>query len=233
MILKLDQIHTYYGLVHTLRGVSMAIQSGEFVGILGRNGAGKSTTIKSVMGLVPPERGQIWFQGEDITGRPPYEIARRGIAYVPGTRGVFSQLTALENVRMVEQKGTRFDLEEAFRRYPKLEELKHRKGRFLSGGERQMVAIARALATHPQLLLFDEPSQGLSPTAVRSVIDMLRQIKAEGQVSLVLVEQRVDIALALVDRVLILDQGQIVFEGTPTQLAQDPELQQAFLGLGV
>jgi len=231
MILQVEDIHTYYGLVHMLHGVSLNVKEGEFVGLLGRNGAGKSTTIKSIMGLVPPRSGAVRFKGKEITGQPPYLIARRGIAYVPGTRGIFSQLTTLENLNMVRNRQSRWTLEDVLERFPKLEELKYRRGRFLSGGEQQMLAIGRALVTGPELLLFDEPSQGLAPMVIDSVIDMLKALKHE-RVSMLLVEQNVEMALELVDRVLILDQGTIVYEGKPDELRQNTEIQTAYLGLG-
>ena len=231
MILQVEDIHTYYGLVHMLHGVSLNVMEGEFVGLLGRNGAGKSTTIKSIMGLVPPRSGVVRFKGEEITGQPPYLIARHGIAYVPGTRGIFSQLTTLENLNMVRNRQSRWTLEDVLERFPKLEELKHRRGRFLSGGEQQMLAIGRALVTGPELLLFDEPSQGLAPMVIDLVIDMLKALKRD-RVSMLLVEQNVEMALELVDRVLILDQGSIVYEGKPDELRQNTEVQTAYLGLG-
>jgi branched-chain amino acid transport system ATP-binding protein len=231
MILQVEGMHTYYGLVHMLHGVSLHVVAGEFVGLLGRNGAGKSTTIKSIMGLVPPRRGSVRFKGEEITGQPPYMIARRGIAYVPGTRGIFSQLTTLENLNMVRNRQSRWTLEDVLQRFPRLAELKNRRGRFLSGGEQQMLAIARALVTGPELLLFDEPSQGLAPIVIESVITMLKGLKGEG-VSMLLVEQNVEMALELVDRVLILDQGSIVYTGKPDDLRHNTEVQTTYLGLG-
>ena len=231
MILQVEDIHTYYGLVHMLHGVSLNVTEGEFVGLLGRNGAGKSTTIKSIMGLVPPRSGAVRFKGQEITGQPPYLIARHGIAYVPGTRGIFSQLTTLENLNIVRNRQSRWTLEDVLERFPKLEELKYRRGRFLSGGEQQMLAIGRALVTGPELLLFDEPSQGLAPMVIDSVIDMLKALKRE-RVSMLLVEQNVEMALELVDRVLVLDQGSIVYEGKPDELRQNTDIQAAYLGLG-
>ncbi len=231
MILQVEAIHSYYSLVHMLHGVSLSVAEGEFVGLLGRNGAGKSTTIKSIMGLVPPRHGRVLFKGEEITGQAPYLIARRGIAYVPGTRGIFSQLTTLENLNMVRNLQSRWTLENVLERFPKLEELKHRRGRYLSGGEQQMLAIARALVTGPELLLFDEPSQGLAPMVIESVIDMLKELKSE-RVSMLLVEQNVEMALELVDKVLILDQGSIVYEGSPDELRQNTDIQTTYLGLG-
>jgi branched-chain amino acid transport system ATP-binding protein len=158
-------------------------------------------------------------------------IARHGIAYVPGTRGIFSQLTTLENLNMVRNRQSRWTLDDVLQRFPRLAALKNRRGRFLSGGEQQMLAIARALVTGPELLLFDEPSQGLAPLVIESVITMLKGLKSDG-VSMLLVEQNVEMALELVDRVLILDQGSIVYAGTPADLRHNTEVQTAYLGLG-
>jgi branched-chain amino acid transport system ATP-binding protein len=181
---------------------------------------------------VPPRRGRVVFQGEDITGLPPHVIARRGIAYVPASRGIFSALTAQENLEIVRTKRARWDTEEVFRRFPKLAELRGRRGRYLSGGEQQMLAIGRALVTGPSLILLDEPSQGLAPLVIEAVLQMLRELKAEG-LGMVLVEQNVEMALELADRVLILDQGTVVFEGSAAQLAADHEVTARYLGVGV
>jgi branched-chain amino acid transport system ATP-binding protein len=231
MILRLDEIHTFYGLVHMLQGVSLAVSEGEVVALLGRNGAGKTTTLKSIIGLVPPRRGKILYKGEDITGEQPYLIARRGIAYVPATRGIFSSLTTLENLHIVRNKRSLWDPKDVLARFPQLGELKDRRGRNLSGGEQQMLAIARALVTGPDLLLLDEPSQGLAPMVVAAVLDMLKELKRE-RVSMLLAEQNVDMALDLADRVYLFDQGAIVFEGSPDGLRENTGVQETYLGLG-
>lgn len=231
MILRLQGIHTYYGLVHMLQGISLDVAEGEVVALLGRNGAGKTTVLKSIMGLVPPREGRVLYKGRDITGLPPYVIARQGIAYVPATRGIFSALTAQENLEIVRTKRARWDTEEVFRRFSKLAPLKGRRGRFLSGGEQQMLAIGRALVTGPSLILLDEPSQGLAPLVVEAVLEMLRELKAEGM-SMVLVEQNVQMALDLAERVFILDQGAIVFEGSAAELAANDQLTANYLGVG-
>jgi branched-chain amino acid transport system ATP-binding protein len=231
MILRLDEIHTFYGLVPMLQGVSLAVSEGEVVALLGRNGAGKTTTLKSIIGLVPPRRGEILYKGEDTTGEPPYLIARRGIAYVPATRGIFAYLTTLENLQIARNKRSRWDLKDVLERFPKLGELKDRRGRYLSGGEQQMLAIARALVTGPDLLLLDEPSQGLAPMVGAAVLDMLNELKQE-RVSMVLAEQNVDMALDLADRVCLFDQGTIVFEGSPDALRENTRVQEAYLALG-
>ena len=223
MILKLDEIHTYYGLVHMLQGVSLEIAAGEVVAILGRNGAGKTTALKSIMGLAPARQGKILFEDQDITGLPPHLIARQGIAYVPASRGIFMTLTSMENLKIVRTRGARWDTEDVFRRFPKLAPLKRRRGRSLSGGEQQMLAIGRALVTGPSLILLDEPSQGLAPMVVELVVDMLRELKSEG-VSMLLVEQNLQMALDLAERVYILDQGEVVFDGSAQELRNNDQL---------
>jgi len=230
MILKLDEIHTYYGLVHMLQGVSLEIAEGEVVALLGRNGAGKTTALKSIMGLAPARQGKILFEDQDITGLPPHLIARQGIAYVPATRGIFMTLTSMENLKIVGAKGARWDTEDVFRRFPKLAPLKRRRGRSLSGGEQQMLAIGRALVTGPSLILLDEPSQGLAPMVVELVVDMLRELKSEG-VSMLLVEQNLQMALDLAERVYILDQGEVVFDGSAQELKNNDQLTASYLGV--
>jgi len=230
MILKLDNIHTYYGLVHMLQGVSLEIAEGEVVALLGRNGAGKTTALKSIMGLAPSRQGRILFEDRDITGLPPHVIARQGIAYVPASRGIFMTLTSMENLNIVRTKGARWDTEDVFRRFPKLAPLKRRLGRSLSGGEQQMLAIGRALVTGPSLILLDEPSQGLAPMVVELVVDMLRELKSEG-VSMLLVEQNLQMALDLAERVYILDEGVVVFDGLSQELRDNDQLTASFLGV--
>ncbi len=232
MILGVEGIHTYYGLVHMLHGVSLEIGPGEVLALLGRNGAGKTTVLKSVMGLVPPRAGRIVHAGQDITGLPPHVVARRGIAYVPAGRGIFSTLTALENLAIVRRSGGAGTPDNVFRRFPKLAEARHRLGRFLSGGEQQMLAIGRAIMTEPSLMLLDEPSQGLAPMVMAAIVEMLRDLKGGG-LAMLLVEQNVDTALALADRVMILDQGTTVFEGTPSDLTADEQIAIRYLGVGV
>ena len=230
MILKLDEIHTYYGLVHMLQGVSLEIAEGEVVAILGRNGAGKTTALKSIMGLAPARQGKILFEDQDITDLPPHLIARQGIAYVPASRGIFMTLTSMENLNIVRTKGARWDTEDVFRRFPKLAPLKRRRGRSLSGGEQQMLAIGRALVTGPSLILLDEPSQGLAPMVVELVVEMLRELKSEG-VSMLLVEQNLQMALDLAERVYILDQGEVVFDGSAQELKNNDQLTASYLGV--
>jgi len=232
MILRLEGIHTYYGLVHMLQGVSLEIERGEVLALLGRNGAGKTTVLKSILGLVPPRAGQVIYKDADITGLAPHLVARRGIAYVPAHRGIFSTLSAVENLEIVRRRSGTGTVDDVFARFPRLAELRSRLGRHLSGGEQQMLAIGRALMTSPSLILLDEPSQGLDPLVLETIIDMLRGLKREG-LAMLLVEQNVDTALALADRVVILDQGAKVFEGVAAQLMADEQIAIRYLGVGV
>jgi branched-chain amino acid transport system ATP-binding protein len=232
MILSLEGIHTYYGLVHMLQGVSLEVDRGEVLALLGRNGAGKTTVLKSILGLVPPRAGKVVFRDEDITGLPPHLVARRGIAYVPAHRGIFSTLSAAENLDIVRRRSGTGTVDEVFARFPRLAELKSRLGRHLSGGEQQMLAIGRAIMTHPSLMLLDEPSQGLAPMVLETIVEMLHALKREG-LGMLLVEQNVETAVALADRVVILDQGSKVFEGPPGQLTADEHIAIRYLGVGV
>jgi branched-chain amino acid transport system ATP-binding protein len=231
-MLRLEGIHTYYGLVHMLQGVSLEVERGEVLALLGRNGAGKTTVLKSILGLVPPRAGKVVYQDEDITGLPPHLVARRGIAYVPAHRGIFSTLSAVENLEIVRRRSGTGTVDEVFARFPVLADLKTRLGRHLSGGEQQMLAIGRAIMTRPSLMLLDEPSQGLAPLVLDTIVEMLRDLKREG-LAMLLVEQNVDTALALADRVVILDQGAKVFEGPSAQLSSDEQLAIRYLGVGV
>jgi len=230
-MLQVDKINTYYGLSSILEEVSLQVGDGEAVTLLGRNGAGKTTTLRSIMGLTPPKDGSISYNGEDVTGAQPFEVARKGIAYVPETRDIFSLLTARENLEIAARPGSRWTVDVLLKRFPLLDKIKDRKGMHLSGGEQQMLSIARALMTGPQLLLLDEPSQGLAPILVEAVMEMIRELKEEN-VALLLVEQNVDLALGLADRVYVLDNGAIVFEGTSKQLAKNEKVKTTHLGLG-
>ena len=182
------------------------------------------------MGLAPSRQGKVLFEDQDITGLPPHVIARQGISYVPASRGIFMTLTSMENLNIVRTKGAKWDTEDVFRRFPKLAPLKRRRGRSLSGGEQQMLAIGRALVTGPSLILLDEPSQGLAPMVVELVVEMLRELKSEG-VSMLLVEQNLQMALDLAERVYILDQGRVVFDGAAQELKNNDQLTASYLGV--
>jgi branched-chain amino acid transport system ATP-binding protein len=231
VILEMRAIDTYYGLAHILHGLSLRVEDGEVVALLGRNGAGKTTTLRSIVGLAPPRAGHILYRGGDIAGRPPHQIVRLGIALVPETRGIFSYLTARENLEIARRPGSRWQMSGVLQWFPTLRDVLDRKGRFLSGGEQQMLAIARAMLTGPQLLLLDEPSQGLAPLIVETVIGAIRELKRE-RVSMLLVEQNAEMALQLADRVYVIDHGTIVFEGTPPALRANTQATAAYLGVG-
>ena len=231
MILEIRGIDTYYGLGHILHGLSLGVHEGEVVALLGRNGAGKTTTLRSITGLTPPKSGQITYKGANIAGLPAHRISQLGIALVPETRGIFSYLTARENLDIARRPASRWSMESMIERFPKLRDLLDRQGRLLSGGEQQMLAIARALLTGPDLLLLDEPSQGLAPLVVETVMGTVRELKRE-HVSMLLVEQNAEMALGLADRVYVIDHGTIVFEGTPAALRANERITTTYLGVG-
>jgi branched-chain amino acid transport system ATP-binding protein len=231
LILEVRGIDAFYGLGHILHGLSLEVAEGEVVALLGRNGAGKTTTMRCITGLTPPRKGEIRYKGRDIAGAEPHRISRMGIALVPETRGIFSDLTCHENLAMGRRAGSRWQMNTVLERFPKLRERLASKGRQLSGGEQQMLAIARALLTGPELLLLDEPSQGLAPLVVSAVMDTIRSLKAE-RVSMLLVEQNAEMALQLADRVYVIDHGTVVFEGTPGALRADRQVTATYLGVG-
>jgi len=232
-LLAVEDIHTYYGEAHILQGVSLAAGEGEVVTLIGRNGAGKTTTLRSIMGIARPRRGHVRLRGDDITALDTHAIARRGIAWVPEERRVLPNLTVLENLRlgMLGGSGTNGDatlLEEVFGYFPRLRERIDHRGRFLSGGEQQMLAIARGLVSRPSVMLVDEPTEGLAPMLVQNLTEILAAINRRGT-TILLVEQTLEVALRLSHRLYVMDQGQIQFEGTPDQLRRDPTIQQRFL----
>ena len=230
-LLEVDDLHTYYGEAHILQGVSLRVNEGEVVTLIGRNGAGKTTTLRSIMGLAPPSRGHVRLRGEDLARLPTHQIARRGIAWVPEERRVLPNLTVLENLRLGMLGGRGGDdgaFEEVFEYFPRLRERAQQRGRFLSGGEQQMLAIARGLVARPSLMLVDEPTEGLAPLMVQSLTEILGVINRRGM-TLLLVEQTLDVALALSQRLYVMDQGRVQFEGTPDELRKDPTIQQRFL----
>ncbi len=231
-LLTLEGVHTYYGEAHILQGVSATVGEGEVVTLIGRNGAGKTTTLRSIMGIVRARQGHVRLRGEDITALKTHEIARRGIAWIPEERRVLPNLTVLENLRLGMLGGTAPNgadvLEEVFGYFPRLRERIAHRGRFLSGGEQQMLAIARGLVSRPAVMLVDEPTEGLAPLLVQNLTEILAAINRRGT-TILLVEQTLEVALALSHRVYVMDQGQIQFEGTPEQLRRDPTIQQRFL----
>jgi branched-chain amino acid transport system ATP-binding protein len=226
-LLSLDAVHAHYGKSHILHGVSFQVGRNEVVSLLGRNGSGRSTTMKAIMGLVPATAGRIRLGERDITGARPYAVCRAGVAYVPEEREVFANLTVDENLRMGEQPGpqgaTRWTVDDMFGYFPRLKERRNTRAGSLSGGEQQMLTICRSLLGNPQVILIDEPTEGLAPKIVAAVADCIRDMHRKG-VSVVLVEQKLAIALKVSTRVCVMGHGQIVFEGTPQQLASDDKL---------
>jgi branched-chain amino acid transport system ATP-binding protein len=232
-LLAVEDIHTYYGEAHILQGVSLTVGEGEVVTMIGRNGAGKTTTLLSIMGIARARRGAVRLGEDDITQLPTHEIVRRGIGWVPEERRVLPNLTVLENLRlgmMAAAGGADQRLEEALQYFPRLRERIAQRGRFLSGGEQQMLAIARGLVARPRIMLVDEPTEGLAPMLVQSLTDILREINRRGT-TILLVEQTLEVALALSHRLYVMDQGRIQFEGTPDALRKDPTIQQRFLSV--
>ncbi len=232
-LLALDEVHTAYGLSRVLFGISLEIAAGECVSLLGRNGVGKTTTIRSVMGLTPPSSGRVMWQGRDITGWAPHQVARAGIGFVPEDRRIFAELSVWENlevgVRAARRPG-RWTIAAVGELFPVLRERRDQQGGFLSGGEQQMLTIARTLTGNPELLLLDEPSEGLAPLVVDTLRDKIGELKAQG-LTILLAEQRVDFALALADRVYVLEKGMIRYSGAATELRQDKALLDRLLAL--
>ena len=232
-LLAVEDIHTYYGEAHILQGVSLTVAEGEVVTLIGRNGAGKTTTLRSIMGLARPRRGHVRLRGEDLTPLGTHEIARRGIAWIPEERRVLPNLTVLENLRLgmlgaSARNGDAEVLEEVFDYFPRLRERIEHRGRFLSGGEQQMLAIARGMVSRPSVMLVDEPTEGLAPLLVQNLTHILGAINRQGT-TILLVEQTLEVAMALSHRLYVMDQGRIQFEGTPDTLRRDPTIQQRFL----
>jgi branched-chain amino acid transport system ATP-binding protein len=231
-LLSVDEIHTYYGEAHILQGVSLRLDEGEAVTLIGRNGAGKTTTLRSIMGIARPARGRVTLRGDDIGRLQTHQIARRGIAWIPEERRVLPNLTVLENLRlgMLGRAGGAAPgvLDEVFDYFPRLRERIEQRGRFLSGGEQQMLAIARGLVSRPSVMLVDEPTEGLAPIVVQNLTEILARINQRGT-ALLLVEQTLEVALSLSHRLYVMDQGRIQFEGTPAELRRDPSIQQRFL----
>jgi branched-chain amino acid transport system ATP-binding protein len=229
-LLRVENIDTYYGDSHILKDLSLVIERGETVALLGRNGVGKTTTLKSIVGWVPPRAGRVVFDGVDVTGEEMMASARRGISLVPEERRIFTNLTVFENLKLAQVTARKpgWSLEHVYDRFPRLKERAKNKGDEISGGEKQMLAIARALVQDTQLLLLDEPTEGLAPLIVREVESIVREIKSNGM-TILLVEQNFYSALALADRCYVIDQGAIQFEGTPDELRSSTDILARFL----
>jgi branched-chain amino acid transport system ATP-binding protein len=229
-LLEVDNLHAYYGKSHILHGVSFHVGAGEIVSLLGRNGVGRSTTIKALMGDVPP-KGSILFKGEQIAGLKPHQTARRGLGYVPETRDVFAALTVRQNLMLGEKTGKiggRWTMQDMFRMFPRLEERAETLAGVLSGGEQQMLTMCRTLMGDPDLVMIDEPTEGLSPMMVEHVGRLLEEIGKRG-VAILLVEQKLTIALKISARLYVMGHGRIVFEGTPAQLEADVAVRKEWL----
>ncbi len=231
-VLAVDDIHTAYGLSQVLFGVSLAVGAGECVCLLGRNGVGKTTTMRSIMGLAPPGRGRITWKGRDITGKAPYQVANLGLGFVPEDRRIFADLTVWENldVGIRRRRSDGWTIERVFDLFPKLRELTNRPGGFLSGGEQQMLTIARALMGNPELLLLDEPSEGLAPLVVDHLKEQITRLKGEG-LTILLAEQNVEFSLDLADRVYVLEKGHIRYEGSAREFREDESIRHQYLAL--
>jgi len=231
-MLEVKAIETFYEEAHILHSVSLRVKEGETVSLLGRNGAGKTTTLRSIMGLTPVRAGQVLFRGEDVSRLMPHLIARKGIGWVPDNRRIFPTLTVQRNLEMARRSTGRreWDLRAIYAHFPILDRLKNQKGEHLSGGEQQMLAIARTLMGNPDLLLLDEPSQGLAPKIVKEVMSIIVELKKKG-VSILLVEQNSVMALAISDRCYILDDGRIVHESPAKELDGNEELKKELLGI--
>jgi branched-chain amino acid transport system ATP-binding protein len=229
-MLELSDVHAFYDKSHILMGVSLQVNAGELVTLLGRNGAGKTTTLKSIVGVVPPRSGTIRLDGEEISGLEPFRVARRGVCLVPEGREIFGILTVEENLRIAQRKGSPWAVRDAFRIFPRLEERRRNQGGQLSGGEQQMLAIARALVNGPRLLLLDEPTEGLAPVIVQEIVATLREIRKSG-IPMLLVEQNIRVCEQLADRHYVLEQGRIVYTGTQAQFAADTAVKNRYLAL--
>lgn len=236
MLLEVHELNTFYGASHVLQGISLNVADGELVALLGRNGMGKSTTLKTIMGLVKSKSGSVIFQGKEITGYPPFKAAQAGIGYVPEDRRIFPDLSVLDNLLLGVKGGKMGDpndpkvwtIDRIFSHFPKLKERTHQQGRFLSGGEQQMLSIGRSLMGNPKLLLVDEPTEGLAPLMVQEVRNVLEEINKAG-VSILLVEHNLKVALSLAHRVYLMGKAHIGYKGTVKELRDNNEARSKYL----
>ena len=233
-MLTLQDVNVFYGAIHALRDVSLTVNQGEVVTLIGANGAGKSTTLRAITGLLTPRSGRITFEGQDVTGLPAHRLVARGISMSPEGRGVFANLTVLENLEMgayltKDSASVKKELERAFCLFPRLKERIKQRAGTLSGGEQQMLAMARALMSRPKLLLLDEPSLGLAPIVCQTIFSTIDEIKREG-ITVLLVEQNASAALRHSDRGYVLETGAVILEGTAASIATDPRVKEAYLG---
>jgi len=233
MLLEISELNTFYGESHILQGISLGVNTGETASVLGRNGVGKTTTLKSIIGLVVPRHGKILFKGEPISGLPPYQIANLGIGYVPEDRRIFPKLTVRENLLIGMKPGRKrekdgWTVEKLYDYFPNLKERDKQKGAYLSGGEQQMLTIARSLMGNPEILLLDEPTEGLAPKIVERVEEVVQDIHKHGM-AILLVEQNMQVVLRLASRFYVMSKGMIVFHGTARELEENPEIRQRYL----
>lgn len=234
MMLQVEDLNVYYGAIHALKGISFHLEKGEIVALIGGNGAGKSTTLNTISGLLRPQLGKVSFLDENITVVPPQDIVRRGVVQVPEGRHIFPKLSVQENLEMgaylySDRERIQQDMESVMKRFPRLRERRKQFGGTLSGGEQQMLAIGRALMTRPTLLLLDEPSMGLSPILVEQIFEIIREINTQGT-SILLVEQNAQMALSIADRGYVLETGRVTLEGEAQALLENPQVIEAYLG---
>ena len=233
-MLKIDNIDVYYGAIHALKGISLEVNQGEIVTLIGANGAGKSTTLRTISGLLKPKNGSIAFMGKNIAGVPAHQIVREGISQVPEGRRVFAEMTVMENLDLgafvrKDKDGIQKDLKKVFELFPRLEERKNQSAGTLSGGEQQMLAMGRALMSRPKLLLLDEPSMGLAPLLIKEIFHIIEEIKKSGT-TILLVEQNANMALSIANRAYVLETGRITLSGPAGELAASEDVRKAYLG---
>ena len=233
-MLRVEDINVYYGAIHAIKGISLEVNDGEIVALIGSNGAGKSTTLRTISGLMKPKTGRIMYDGEDITGVPAHKIVGKGLCQVPEGRHVFANQTVLENLELgaylrTDKEGIAKDMEMVFEKFPRLLERKNQLSGTLSGGEQQMLAMARALMSRPKLLLLDEPSMGLAPLLIKEIFNIIKEINAGGT-TVLLVEQNANMALSIADKAYVLETGRITLSGTAAELASSEEVRKAYLG---
>ena len=234
IMLKIDNIHVYYGAIHALKGVSLEVRKGEIVTLIGANGAGKSTTLRTVSGLLAPKSGSISFLGENIAGMPAHEIVKHGISQVPEGRRIFAEMSVQENLEMgaftrKDKAGVEKDFEIVYNRFPRLKERRKQQAGTLSGGEQQMLAMGRALMSRPKLLLLDEPSMGLAPLLIKEIFSIIEDINREGT-TVLLVEQNANMALSIAHRAYVMETGRITLQGAAKELAASEDVRKAYLG---
>jgi branched-chain amino acid transport system ATP-binding protein len=234
-LLELNDIHTYYGRIHALKGVSLTVNEGEIVTLIGANGAGKSTTLRTISGLVRARQGHIYLKGRDILGMAPHEVVAAGVGHVPEGRGIFPRLTVRENLEMgayllTDAAEIKRRMERVFELFPRLKERIQQRGGTLSGGEQQMLATGRGLMLKPHILMLDEPSMGLAPVLVETIFDVIRELNAKEGTTILLVEQNANMALRYAHRAYVLETGKIVLAGNAAEIAQNPQVRKAYLG---